>query len=87
MPEFCFRLISWEQTDRFSSNFIYAFILTRSSLGLLPVIYDLFVTELWPLVCVRILFLLNIFRTNGQNVTKLYKYIDIDKIKVNRIFT
>ena len=47
--------------DRISTNFVYAFILTISRLGLLPVSFCLFVTELWPLI-VRILFLLNIFR-------------------------
>ena len=35
----------------------------------------------------RISFPLSIFRTNGQNLTKLYKCIYIDKICVNRIFT
>ena len=40
-----------------------------------------------PLMDVRILVLLNIFRTNGQNLTRLYKCIYIDKICVNRIFT
>ena len=49
-------------------------------LELLPATYDLFVTELWPLVYVRISFPLNIFRTNGQDFTKLYKCIYIDKI-------
>ena len=32
--------------DRISPNFVYAFILTISRLGLLPVIFGLFVTEL-----------------------------------------
>ena len=41
-------------------NFIYAFILTISRLGLLSVNFCLFVTELWPLIDVRILFLLNV---------------------------
>ena len=48
--------------DRISPNFVYAFILTISRLGLLPVIFGLFVTELWPLIDARILFLLNVFR-------------------------
>ena len=34
MPKFCFRSISWELINRISPNFIYAFILTRSTLGL-----------------------------------------------------
>ena len=42
--------------DRISPNFVYAFILTISRLGLLPVIICLFVTELWPLIDVRIVF-------------------------------
>ena len=51
--------------DRISTNFVYGFILTISRLGLLPVIFCLFVTESWPLIDVRFLFLLNIWRTNG----------------------
>ena len=51
--------ISGEQMDRISPNFLDAFILTISRLGLLPVIFCLFVTELWPLIDVRILFLGN----------------------------
>ena len=49
-PEFCFRSISLEQIDQFSLNFIYAFILIRSSFGLLHVIFRTFVQELWPLI-------------------------------------
>ena len=63
MPKFCFRSVSREQIDRNSPNFIFAFILTRSRLRLLPSMFCLFVAELWPLIDVRILFLLNIFRT------------------------
>ena len=40
MSEFCFRSISEEQTDRISPNILYAFILTGSRLGLLPVNFD-----------------------------------------------
>ena len=40
-----------------------------------------------PLMDIRILVLLSFFRTNGQNLTGLYKCIYIDKICVNRIFT
>ena len=36
--------------DRISPNFIYAFVLTRSGLGLIPVIFQEFVTELWSLM-------------------------------------
>ena len=38
-PNIRFRSISWELVDIFSPNFIYALILTRSSLGLLHVIF------------------------------------------------
>ena len=38
-PKFRFGSISWEQKDTLSLNFIYAFILTRSSLGLLYIIH------------------------------------------------
>ena len=37
-----------EQINRFSPNFIYTFILTRSRLGLLYVIFRTFVPELRP---------------------------------------
>ena len=40
-----------------------------------------FVTELWPLIDVRISFLSNIFRTNGQILTKLCIQIDVDKFQ------
>ena len=62
MSEFHFHSISGEQIDRISPNFVYAFILTISRLELSPVIFCLFVTELWPFIDVRIWFLLNVFR-------------------------
>ena len=40
-------------------NFIYAFILTRSSFRLLHIIFRKFVLELWPLIYAKILFQLN----------------------------
>ena len=73
-----FRSISWEQTDIILPNFIYAFILTRSMLGLSHIIFRTFVPELWPLIYSKISFPLNILRTNGQILTKLYT----DKIYV-----
>ena len=81
-PKFHFRSISWEQMDRISPNFIYAFMLTISRLGLLHFIFCTFVTELWPLIYSKILFPLNILRTNGQILTKLYITIYTDKIYV-----
>ena len=62
-PQFCFRSISLEQIDRFPLNFIYAFILIRSSLGLLHVILSTFVPELWPLNFAKNVYPLNILRT------------------------
>ena len=68
--------------DRISPNFIYAFILTRSTLGLLHIIFRTFVPELWPFIYSKIWFPLNILRTNGQIFTKLYITIYTDKINV-----
>ena len=72
MPKFRFRSISWETIDRILPWFIYKFILTRSSLGLLHVIFRTFVPELWHLIYVKISFPLNISRANWQNFTKFY---------------
>ena len=72
--------------DRISPNFIYAFILKRSTLGLLHIIFRTFVPELWPLIYAKISFPFNILRTNGQNFTKFYICIHIEKIYVG-IFT
>ena len=55
--EFCFHSIR-DHIDRISPNFIFALLLTRSRLGLLHIIFVLFETELWPLIYVRIVFLL-----------------------------
>ena len=61
---------------------IYGFILIRSTLGSLLIIFGTFVRELWPLIDVRISFLLNNFRTNGHTFTKFYICIYIDKIYI-----
>ena len=66
--------------DRNLPNLEYALIMTRFRLGLFHVIFSKFVLDLWPLIDVRISFLLNIFRTNGQNFIILCICIDIDKI-------
>ena len=68
--------------DRISPNFIYAFILTRSTLGLLLIIFRLFAPELWPLNYAKNLFPLTILRTNGQNFIKFYICIHSDKIYI-----
>ena len=53
--------------------------IARSRLGLLHIIFRKAVTELWPLICIRFLLLLNIFRTNEQNFIK-FCMIYINKI-------
>ena len=66
--------------DRISPNFIYAIILTRSMSGLLHIIFCSFVPELWPLIYSKISLPLNILRTNGQILTKLFIAIYTVKI-------
>ena len=51
-------------------------------MGLLNNIFRIFVLELWPLIYAKILFPLNILRTNRQNFTKSYICIHIDKIYI-----
>ena len=51
----------------FHQNFIYAFILTRSTLGLLHIIFGTFLPELWPMIYSKILFSFNILRTNEMD--------------------
>ena len=67
---------------RISANFIYTFILARSSLGLLHVISCKFVPELWPLIYVEISFRLDILGTDWKIFTKFILCIHIDKISV-----
>ena len=74
MLKFYFYTIILEQIDRISSKFVYALMLTRSRLGLLPVIFQKFVTELWPLIDVR--------RKDEYNLTNFCICINIDKIYV-----
>ena len=54
---------SWEGSDGGWSPFVYAFIWSRSMRGLLHINCCKFVTELWPLIDVRISFPLNILTT------------------------
>ena len=44
-----------------------------------------FATELWPLIDVRIFFLLNILRMDGQNLSKFCIHIIIDKIYFDKV--
>ena len=57
--------------DRISPNFIYAYILTRSTLGLSHIIFRIFVADLWPLI----LFPLNILRTLTRSTLGLLAVI------------
>ena len=68
--------------DRMSPNFIYAFILTRSTLGLLHIIFRTFAPVKLPLIYAKISFPFNMLRANGHNLTKFYICIYIDKIYV-----
>ena len=67
MSDFHSCSISLERMDTISLNFVYALILTRSRLELLPVIFPKCVTDLWLLIDVRVSFQKNVFTTNGQN--------------------
>ena len=62
------------------TNVVCTLILTRSRLGLLGVIFCLFIIEIRPLIDVRITFLLNILRT--MDMTKLCLHINLDKLYV-----
>ena len=78
-PEFRFCSISWEQIDRISPNSIYAFILTRSTLGLLLIIFRTFVPEEWHLIYVE--FRLHLISwLKMTKFPKFYICIHIDKI-------
>ena len=68
--------------DRILANVAYTLSLTRSTLGLLSIIFYKFATVLRSLIDVRIWFLLNILKMNGQNLTKFCTHIIIDKIYV-----
>ena len=46
------------------------------------IIFGQFLTELWPLIDVRILFMLNILWINLWNSIKFCLCIDIDKVKI-----
>ena len=71
----CFSSISSEQMDE-----VYALINTRSMLFLKHVIFGQFLTEFWPLIDVRILFMLNILWINLWISIKFCICIDIDKM-------
>ena len=64
---FCHNFVSAQYLENKLIEFhkiLYAFILTRSTLGLLRIIFRSIVPELWPLIYPIISFQLNIVRTN-----------------------
>ena len=67
--------------DRISPNFIFAFILPTSMLGLLHIILHI-CTRVMALDLLQNFVPLNIVRTNGEILIKLYRAIYTDKIYV-----
>ena len=67
---------------KFHQIFIYAFILTRSTLGLLHIIFRTFVPELWPLIYAKISFPFQYFENKRTEFNKFNICICIDKIYV-----
>ena len=61
-------------------KFCIHIIIDKIYVGIVNLHFRKFATELWPLIDVRINFLFNILRMNGQNLTKFYIHI-IDKCK------
>ena len=66
----------------FGPNFTDALILMPSSLGLLSIHFQQFITELCPLNDVRISFPFNILRMSKWILTKLCKCININNIRL-----
>ena len=60
--------------DRISAK--YSFILKRSWLGLLPVIFGLFVAESWPLIYVRISLELRLFQREKRCSGTIVRFSD-----------
>ena len=85
MSEFRLCSISWELICGFWSKFVYALILTRCRFGWLNNIFCSFSTELWPLIDVEILYMLNILWTSWWILIKFCKCIDTDKMYVRTI--
>ena len=73
MTEFRFRSISWERIDVTWPNFAYALILIRSRLGLLRVNFRKIITELWPLIDVRISFPLKYLE--NESMGPIFAYV------------
>ena len=75
--------------DRTSPSFIYAFILTRSRLGLLHVIFRICVPELWPLIYAQISFPFNACHfsnicTRVMALDLFQKFVSLNILRTNR---
>ena len=64
---------------RIEAKFCIHIIIDKIYVGIVKRIFCKFATELRPVIDVRIWFLLNILRINGQNLTKFCIDIIIDK--------
>ena len=74
--------ILWEKNDGIWSNFAYALTVTNSRLKMLPVNFRKFTTKLWPLIIVRISFLLNNenkLKEWDQSLHMNWRWLDVDK--------
>ena len=78
MPVFRFGSIR-KKNDGILPHFAYALILPDKILDEIVTCHK-FITELWPLIDVSILFPINILRTNWWNLTKLCIWFIIEKI-------
>ena len=58
---------------------------SRKQTDIFSLIFRTFVLESQPVIYAKISFPFNILRTNGQNFTKFYLYIHIDKIYFGNI--
>ena len=78
-----------EQINRISPNLICAVILTRSTLGMLHIIFCTFVPSYGPYFRPKISFPIwvNILRTNWQNFTKYYTCINYWQVLCRDCYT
>ena len=81
MSEFRFHSVSWERIDGIWPSFAYTLILTTSGLGLLHVNFHKLITRVMA-SDIRILFPLNILRTNWWNLTKFCICIDMTRSRL-----
>ena len=75
-----FRVISFEYIALLDLYFIHRYIIIKHRSSLINNQIYLFISDLWPLTLVRILFPPNILRMNGWNLIRFCIHFDIDKI-------